>query len=107
MAENRTRTAFLESFLQLDVPEPAFDRGKRFIVAVLEGGGDKGRIFVEHVLHPKRERRVIKPGVPATGVVLSSGDGESRFSPCRPSSSGFYLHPWQSQVPRPERVAAG
>ncbi len=71
--------SFLESLLQLDVTEPTFDRGKRFVVAVLKGGGYEWRIFVEHVLHPKRERRVIKPAGPATGVVLSSGDGNHIF----------------------------
>jgi hypothetical protein len=50
---------WLESFLQLDVPEPAFDCGQRLVVAVLDVTGHKWRIRIEHVLHAKRDRRVI------------------------------------------------
>src|SRR6184192_1044694 len=75
----RSRTGFLESFLYLDVPEPAFDRGKRFIVAVLEGGGHEWRIFIEHVLHTKGNRGVIQPGAPSTGIVFGRGNGNYVF----------------------------
>ncbi len=49
----------LESLLQPNVPEPAFDRGKRFIVAVFKGAAHKWRIFVGDVLQPKRDGRAI------------------------------------------------
>jgi len=42
---------WLESFLQLDVPEPAVDRGKRCVIATR--ASCKRRVFVEHVLHSK------------------------------------------------------
>ena len=69
-----TAVVFLESLLQLDVPEPAFDRGKRGVVVVLEGSSHKRRIEIEHVLQPKGNRGVIQPSAPSTGIVLSSGD---------------------------------
>jgi len=49
----------LESLLYSNVPEPAFDRGKRFVVTVLKVAGHEWRIFVGHVLHSKRNRGVI------------------------------------------------
>ena len=54
---NPRRKGLLKSFLKLDVPEPAFAHGKQFVVAVLESAGDERRVFVEHVLHTKRDRR--------------------------------------------------
>src|SRR5436190_20202451 len=79
MPENPTRTGFLESLLYLDVPEPAFDRGKRGVVVVPEGSSHKRWIEIEHVLQPKRKRRVIQPGAPSTGIVLSRGDRHDVF----------------------------
>src|SRR4029453_14629728 len=64
---------FLESFLELHVPEAAFDRGKRFVVAVLIGGRHKRRVFVEPVLHTKRNGHVIKPPLPVAAAILSRG----------------------------------
>jgi hypothetical protein len=51
--------AALESLLQSDVPEPAFDGGQRFVVAVLKAAGDEGRILVGDILHPKRDGRAV------------------------------------------------
>jgi hypothetical protein len=48
---NLTNGESLESLLQPDVPEPAFDVSNRLIVAVLEAAGYKRRFFVGHVLH--------------------------------------------------------
>ena len=48
---NLTNGESLESLLQPDVPEPAFDVSNRLIVAVLEAAGYKRRIFIGHVLH--------------------------------------------------------
>ena len=55
----RSSDSNLKSLLQLDVPEPAFDRGQRFVVAVLEGCRSEGWIYVEHILHPECNRHVI------------------------------------------------
>jgi TolB-like protein/Tfp pilus assembly protein PilF len=65
----RAETA-LKSFLQLHVPEPAFDGGKRFIVVVLEGTGHERRIRIKDVLHSDGEHRAIEPGTPSTRIVL-------------------------------------
>jgi hypothetical protein len=64
----------LELFLQLSVPEPAFDGCERLVVVVAQGSGRKRRIEVEHVLQPECERRVIQPSAPATRIVLSRRD---------------------------------
>jgi hypothetical protein len=61
MLKPASNLRFLESLLQLDVPEPAFDRGKRFVVVVFEGAGLERRIVVTHVLHAKGDRGVIQP----------------------------------------------
>src|SRR5262245_18507917 len=68
-----------ESFLQLDVPEPAFDRSKRFVVAVLDVAGYKRRVFVENVLHPKRDRGVVKPPLPIAAAILGCRNGHEVF----------------------------
>jgi hypothetical protein len=65
----------LESFLELDVPEAAFDGGNRFVVAVLESAGHKRRVFVEHILHPECDRRVVKPPSPVSAAVFRCGNG--------------------------------
>ena len=54
-------TAGSESLLQLHVPEPASDGGNRLVVVTTEGCRSryKRRIFIEHVLHPKRHCGVI------------------------------------------------
>jgi hypothetical protein len=44
----------------LDVPEPAFDGGYRFVVAVLQAASYKLWVFIEHVLHSKCNCRVIQ-----------------------------------------------
>jgi len=67
---------FLEALFQADVPEPAFDRGQRFVVVVLEGASDKRWILVEHVLHTERNGSVIKPPLPVAAAVLGSGHGD-------------------------------
>ena len=54
-------------------------RGKRLVIAVLDGAVHKWRVFIEHVLHPKRDRRVIQPGAPSAGIVLSRGNGHEVF----------------------------
>src|SRR5262245_39440402 len=69
----------LESFLQLHVPESAFDGGKRFVVVVLEGTGDERRIRIKDVLHSDGQRRVIEPGPRSTRIVLSRGNGKRVF----------------------------
>jgi hypothetical protein len=43
-AGKRGRTTFLESLLSLDVPEPALNVGKRFIVAIRAAAGHERRI---------------------------------------------------------------
>src|SRR5438874_6364739 len=69
----------LESLLKLNVPEPAFDRGKRLVVVVPEGSSHKRGIEIEHVLHPKGNRGVIQPGAPSTGIVLCGRDRHHVF----------------------------
>jgi hypothetical protein len=49
----------LESLLYLGVPEPPLDRGKRFVVTVLEVAGHERRIRIEHVLQSDRHGCVI------------------------------------------------
>src|SRR6058998_27837 len=71
--------AQLESFLQLHVPKPTFDRGKRFVVAVPRRAGRKRRILIEHVLHPNGNRGVIQPSAQSTGIILGRGDGHDVF----------------------------
>src|SRR5437870_3676908 len=73
----RSESPISESLLQLDVPEPAFDRGKRFVVIILESAGYERRIGIEDVLHSKRERCLIQPGAPSTAVILGSGDRQN------------------------------
>src|SRR4030095_11477373 len=58
----------LKSFLQLHVPEPAFEGGKRFVVVVFEGAGHERRIRIKDVLHSDRERRAIEPGTPSARI---------------------------------------
>src|SRR5439155_17063958 len=65
-----SRTDRSESLLQLKVPEPALDRGKRLVITVLEAAGHERWIFVEHILQPKRKSRVVQPGAPSTRVVF-------------------------------------
>jgi len=62
----------LEPFLYLEIPEAAFDGGKRFVVVVLKRAGHKWGIGIKHVLHSKRECYAIEPGAPSTRVILSS-----------------------------------
>src|SRR5437899_4555390 len=69
----------LESLLQPDVPEPAFDGGDRLVVAVLEGTSYERRIFVEDVLHTKRDRGVVNPPSPVVAAVFSRGDWDDVF----------------------------
>ena len=63
----------LESLLQSDVPEPAFDGGKRFVVAILEAASHERRIFIQHVLHTQRDRGVVKPPLPVAAAIFSRG----------------------------------
>ena|SRR5215471_18391333 len=56
----------LESFPQLSVPESASYGGKGLVEVVLKSSSYKWRIGIEHVLHPKRKRRVIHPSAPST-----------------------------------------
>ena len=72
-------TASSESFLQLSVPETPFDRGKRFIVTVLEASGYKGWIGVKHVLDAKRDSGVIEPRLPIATAVFTGRDGNDIF----------------------------
>src|SRR5262249_36959527 len=67
------------SLLYLEVPKPAFDRGKRLIVAVLKAAVGEGRICIEHVLYTNRNGGVIQPGAPSTAVILSRGDRDDVF----------------------------
>src|SRR5256886_1246346 len=69
----------LKSLFQPDVPEPAFDGSKRLVVAVLERASHERRIFIGHILDPKRESRAIQPGAPSTGIILSRGDRHDVF----------------------------
>ena len=64
----------LEALLQPDLPEPAFDRSNRFVIAALEIAGYKRWILVQHVLHAERDRGVIKPPLPVVAAILSRGD---------------------------------
>src|SRR5260370_36547670 len=77
--EKPGRTDFLESLLKLDVPESAFDCGKRLVVAVLKRARHKWQGFVEHVTPSKSNCRVIQPSAPATGIVFGGGDGHDVF----------------------------
>src|SRR6266481_8855177 len=63
----------LESLLYSDVPEPAFDRGQRLVVAILEAAGHEWWILIEHVLHSKRDCGVVKPPFPVAAAVLGRG----------------------------------
>src|SRR5215510_9623030 len=65
--------AALEALLQPDVPEPAFDRGQRLIIAVLEVASHERWIEVAYVLQTKRNRGVIKPPLPVAAAILSRG----------------------------------
>src|SRR5256886_12241364 len=68
---NLTDRRNLESLFQPDVPEPAFDGSKRLVVAVLERASHERRIFIGHILHPKRDSRSTQPGAPSPGIILS------------------------------------
>src|SRR5207249_2265520 len=63
----------LESLLQADEPEPAFDRGNRFVVAVLKVTRHVWRIFVSYVLNAQSDRRVVEPPSPVVAAVLGRG----------------------------------
>src|SRR5262249_47169009 len=71
--------AVSEPLLQLHIPKPAFDRGKRLIVAVLNTAGGERRIFIEHILYPNGNGGVIQPRAPSTAVILSRGDRHDVF----------------------------
>jgi probable HAF family extracellular repeat protein len=58
----------LEFLLYLEIPEAAFDGGKRFVVIVLEAAGSERRIGIECVLHSKCERRTVEPTPPSTWI---------------------------------------
>src|SRR4030095_12639082 len=68
--------AHSESLLELNIPKPTFDIGKRFVEVVFERASHKWRIFIEHVLHSKGKRRAVEPGAPSTGIVLGSRNGQ-------------------------------
>jgi hypothetical protein len=68
-----------EFLLHLDVAKPAFDRGKRLIVAVLKAAGGERRIFIEHVLYSNGNGGVIQPRPPSTGAIPSRGDRHDVF----------------------------
>src|SRR6478736_4246745 len=65
---------WLEALLQADVPEPALNCGKRFIIAVLEAASHEWWIFIQHVLHAQRNRGVVKPPLPIAAAVFSRGN---------------------------------
>src|SRR5262249_7095328 len=65
-----TNVTVLESLLQSDVPESAFDSGKRFIVPILEAACHERRIRIAHVLYAQRNCGVVKPPLPVAAAIL-------------------------------------
>src|SRR5438046_10673637 len=64
----------LESLPYSDVPEPAFDCGYRFVVAVLEAASNERWVFIRYVLHAKGDRGVIEPPLPVAAAILGCRD---------------------------------
>ena len=72
----------LESLPQLEVPEPTLHGGKRLVVVANEAKSRsryKRRVFIEHILHPERNRGVIQPSAPSAWIVLGRGDSHHVF----------------------------
>src|SRR4029453_405887 len=60
--------------LQPDVPEPALNRGKGFVVTVLEAASHEWGIFIRYVLHAQRDCGVVEPPMPIAAAVFSRGN---------------------------------
>jgi hypothetical protein len=73
------RARFLESFPKLNVPEPAFEGGKRFFVVGLESSGHKRRIGIKYVLRSEGNRRVVQPSAHAPSPVVRSDSAQFAF----------------------------
>src|SRR5882724_5515581 len=79
-AQSRNAAVVLEPLRQCHKPGSPLNIGCCLVIAVFAGAADEWRCQVEHVVYAERNRCVIKPGAPATRIVLRSRDRHDAVS---------------------------